>query len=77
MRTTKPRSAATIPQPAVLRVRITAGAARAFAQRALKIVAAGRPPCPLCGQPLDAQGHVCSAHNGHPGVMSIARTLEP
>jgi len=32
--------------PGVLRVRITPGAARAFAQRALRIVAAGRPPCP-------------------------------
>jgi uncharacterized repeat protein (TIGR03847 family) len=55
------------PATAVLRVRITAGQARAFAQRALKIVAAGRPPCPLCGLPLDAQGHVCPRQNGHLG----------
>jgi uncharacterized repeat protein (TIGR03847 family) len=55
------------PKAAVLRVRITAGQARAFAQRALKIVAAGRPPCPLCGLPLDAQGHVCPRQNGHLG----------
>ncbi|GAA3094049.1 hypothetical protein GCM10020001_007210 [Nonomuraea salmonea] len=34
------------PDPAVLRVRISAGAARAFTQRALQIVAAGRPPVP-------------------------------
>jgi uncharacterized repeat protein (TIGR03847 family) len=51
----------------VLRVRISAGAARAFTQRALKIVAAGRPPCPLCGQPLDAAGHVCVRLNGYRG----------
>jgi uncharacterized repeat protein (TIGR03847 family) len=51
--------------PAVLRVRITAGAARAFTRRALAIVAAGRPPCPLCGQPLDAEGHVCVRLNGY------------
>ena len=51
--------------PGVLRVRITPGAARAFAQRALKIVAAGRPPCPLCGLPLDADGHICPRQNGH------------
>ena len=51
----------------VLRVRITAGAARAFAQRALAVVAAGRPPCPLCGLPLDADGHVCPRQNGHRG----------
>ena len=51
--------------PGVLRVRITPSAARAFAQRALQLVAAGRPPCPLCGLPLDASGHVCPRQNGH------------
>jgi len=51
--------------PGVLRVRITPSAARAFARRALSLVAAGRPPCPLCGQPLDAAGHVCPRQNGH------------
>lgn len=51
--------------PAVLRVRITPAAARAFAERALSLVAAGRPPCPLCGQPLDASGHICPRQNGH------------
>ena len=51
--------------PGVLRVRITPGAARAFAQRAAKIVAAGRPPCPLCGLPLDTEGHICPRQNGH------------
>ena len=55
------------PAVVVLRVRITAAQARAFAERALKIVAAGRPPCPLCGLPLDAQGHVCPRQNGHLG----------
>src|SRR5262249_59040761 len=34
--------------PAILRVTITAAAARAFAKRALQLVTAGRPPCPLC-----------------------------
>ena len=51
--------------PGVLRVRITPSAARAFAQRALGLVAAGGPPCPLCGLPLDAAGHVCPRQNGH------------
>jgi len=50
--------------PGVLRVRISPGAARAFAQRALQLVAAGRPPCPLCGLPLDSGGHVCPRQNG-------------
>ena len=51
--------------PGVLRVRISPGAARAFAQRALQLVSAGRPPCPLCGLPLDASGHICPRQNGH------------
>jgi uncharacterized repeat protein (TIGR03847 family) len=51
--------------PGVLRVRISPSAARAFAQRALSLVSAGRPPCPLCGLPLDAAGHVCPRQNGH------------
>ena len=51
--------------PGVLRVRVTPGVARAFAQRAARVVAAGRPPCPLCGLPLDADGHICPRQNGH------------
>jgi uncharacterized repeat protein (TIGR03847 family) len=51
--------------PDLLRVRMTALAARAFVGRALRVLAAGRPPCPLCGQPLDPQGHLCPRRNGH------------
>ena len=29
------------------------------------VVAAGRPPCPLCGAPLNPDGHVCPRSNGH------------
>lgn len=38
---------------------------REFVARALSLVKAGRPPCPLCGQPLDASGHVCPRLNGY------------
>jgi len=48
-----------------LRVRLTPVAARRFIDRARRVVAAGRPPCPLCGQPLDAGGHLCPRHNGY------------
>jgi len=51
--------------PDLLRVRMTPLAARAFVGRALRVLAAGRPPCPLCGQPLDPQGHLCPRRNGH------------
>ena len=29
------------------------------------VIAAGRPPCPLCGGPMDPGGHVCPRTNGH------------
>jgi uncharacterized repeat protein (TIGR03847 family) len=48
-----------------LRVRLTPEATRAFIARAKRVVAAGRPPCPLCGQPLDPAGHLCPRHNGY------------
>jgi uncharacterized repeat protein (TIGR03847 family) len=48
-----------------LRVRLTPQATRAFIDRARRVVAAGRPPCPLCGQPLDPAGHLCPRHNGY------------
>lgn len=51
--------------PDTLRVRLTPDAARGFVSRALEVVAAGRLPCPLCGQPLDPQGHICPRRNGH------------
>jgi uncharacterized repeat protein (TIGR03847 family) len=51
--------------PAVLRVRITPAAARAFSRRAIQVVRQGRPPCPLCGLPVDPSGHICPRQNGH------------
>jgi uncharacterized repeat protein (TIGR03847 family) len=51
--------------PDLLRVRVTAAYAREFIAGAVRILAAGRPPCPLCGQPLDPQGHLCPRRNGH------------
>ncbi len=51
--------------PDLLRVRLTADAARSFVARAARVVAGGRPPCPLCGAPLDPRGHICPRRNGH------------
>jgi uncharacterized repeat protein (TIGR03847 family) len=51
--------------PDLLRVRFTPRAGRDFIARALRVIAAGRQPCPLCGQPLDPQGHLCPRRNGH------------
>ena len=53
------------PTRGVLRVSIDGPAARAFTQRALSLVAAGRPPCPFCTGPLDPAGHICPRANGY------------
>ena len=56
--------------PDALRVFMSLSEARDFAQHAEKVVAAGRPPCPLCNGPLDAEGHICPRLNGyHRGVL--------
>jgi uncharacterized repeat protein (TIGR03847 family) len=52
--------------PDALRVRLEPGSARDFVDRARRVLAAGRPPCPLCGLPLDpGAGHVCPRQNGY------------
>jgi len=51
--------------PDALRVFLTPPQARAFAERAEKVVSAGRPPCPLCAEPLSADGHICARLNGY------------
>ena len=45
-------------------VSLTPAAARAFTKRAQTVVAAGRPPCQFCGNPLDPAGHLCPRANG-------------
>ncbi|MGH9029552.1 MAG: DUF3090 family protein [Acidimicrobiales bacterium] len=47
------------------RFTITPVQAASFALRATSLIEAGRPPCPLCGGPLDPQGHQCPRTNGH------------
>ncbi len=51
--------------PDALRVFLSPSAAKAFADRAERVVSAGRPPCPLCAEPLDPEGHVCVRLNGY------------
>ena len=44
---------------------ITTAQASALEEEALKICAAGRPTCFLCGQPINPEGHACPRANGH------------
>lgn len=36
-----------------------------LAEESLRICAAGRPTCFLCGQPINPEGHICPRANGH------------
>lgn len=57
--------------PDALRVLIEPTRARAFVERACRVIAAGRPPCPLCGLPLNLAGHVCPRQNGYHRYPSL------
>ena len=47
------------------RFALTREQAGSLAIRGTRLVEAGRPPCPLCGFPLDPRGHACPRTNGH------------
>jgi uncharacterized repeat protein (TIGR03847 family) len=51
--------------PDAVRVFLTPIQAREFTTRTERVVSAGRPPCPLCGEPLSPQGHMCVRTNGY------------
>jgi uncharacterized repeat protein (TIGR03847 family) len=53
----------------VLIVKLQPGYARGFAKRAQTVVAAGRPPCQFCGNPIDPDGHICPRSNGFRRVI--------
>jgi len=38
---------------------------RAFSIQGQQVVAAGRPRCTMCGEPMDPGGHFCPRKNGH------------
>jgi len=49
--------------PATARFKLTRAQVAGFVERARELVAGGRPPCPLCGGPLDPEGHACPRLN--------------
>ena len=49
----------------VARFALTRAQVQAFVVHAARLVTSGRPPCPLCGRPLDPDGHTCLKTNGH------------
>ncbi|MDN5763020.1 MAG: DUF3090 domain-containing protein [Microlunatus sp.] len=63
--TAAPEGSEEVDADEVFVVKITASYARNFVARAQALIAAGRPPCPFCLQPLDPDGHVCPRANGY------------
>lgn len=51
--------------PDMVRVLLEPAVAHDFVNGAVAVVQAGRPPCPMCGEPLDAGGHFCPRRNGY------------
>lgn len=49
--------------PATARFQIGLPLATGFVHQARRIVAAGRPPCPYCGAPMNAEGDWCACSN--------------
>jgi uncharacterized repeat protein (TIGR03847 family) len=37
---------------------------RALSEHALEVISKGRPTCPLCGRPIDREGHFCPRSDG-------------
>lgn len=46
-----------------IRVHLSRGQAVAFCEHATEVVAAGRPPCRWCQEPIDPDGHACARMN--------------
>ena len=53
------------PDAATARIGVTIGQMIALVARGEELVAGGRPNCPLCGNPMDPDGHACPKTNGH------------
>ena len=49
--------------PSTARIRLSRAQVAAFITVGNDLVRAGRPPCRLCGQPIDPQGHACPRLN--------------
>jgi uncharacterized repeat protein (TIGR03847 family) len=52
-------------QPSVARFWAEPALMRAFSIHGQAVVAAGRPTCAMCGEPMEPGGHFCPRKNGH------------
>ena len=56
---------------ATVRVWASREQVNAFADEALRVCAAGRPLCPLCGRAIDPTGHQCPRVNGQVRITDL------
>lgn len=47
------------------RIGLTRDSAALIIRTGSELIGAGRPTCPLCGRPMDPEGHTCPRTNGH------------
>jgi uncharacterized repeat protein (TIGR03847 family) len=52
-------------EPEQIRLWATRGQMLALATHGTEVAERGRPTCQFCGNPMDPEGHVCPATNGH------------
>ncbi len=52
-------------EAASLMIRLTRRQSAELSTDAALVVSAGRPFCPMCGNPISSEGHVCPQQNGH------------
>ena len=56
---------------ALVRVWATREQVKSFSEQALRLCAAGRPLCPLCGRAINPDGHECPRVNGHVKITEL------
>ena len=52
-------------EPETIRVWASPAQMLSLSRHGAAVAARGRPTCQFCGNPIDAEGHVCPAMNGH------------
>ena len=57
-------------ESATVRVWANSRMVREFSEEAMRVCAAGRPICPLCGSSINPEGHPCSRVNGRAKSIS-------
>jgi uncharacterized repeat protein (TIGR03847 family) len=60
-----PRTMLSEEEPETIRLWASAAQMLALSRYGATVAARGRPACQFCGNPMDPEGHVCPAMNGH------------